>query len=513
MGFGRYRFVRSLFRLQMKNYVNAIGLLMVAAAVSWWIESELETRRYSMVFLAAVLVSAVLWGRNVGLFSATVAFLTYNFLLVEPKFTFTFAPADDLVTIGVFYAVAILTGGLAGRVRDQRQAADWRARTMTMLFETSREASQSSDRDELAGLLASRANALCAGPAFVFLADAEGQLQLVRSSGDVGNNARKAAAVAEKVWHGHPPVLWDDPKKRRALAWVNLSSTHGRIGLLVYQIMRRSEAENGADTQAMAALAEVGSIALDRAQLIDEVTRSRVEAETGRLRGAILSSISHDFRTPLSAILASSSGLLRHEAKLDEVTSRGMLTNIKEQAERLNRYVRNMLDIIKIESGGISGNLEVMDVIEVINAAVAVVRDRLGQRSVKRAFSEHAIFVEADPILLEQVLLNLLENAIKFSEDGSLITVSVTTVSGVVEIIVADQGSGIPKDQIERVFEKFHVVKFPGRREGGTGLGLSIARGFVEAMNGDIWAESPRPDGPGTRIHIVFPKVDSESIE
>jgi len=277
--------------------------------------------------------------------------------------------------------------------------------------------------------------------------------------------------------------------------------------------MRRSEAENGADTQAMAALAEVGSIALDRAQLIDEVTRSRVEAETGRLRGAILSSISHDFRTPLSAILASSSGLLRHEAKLDEVTSRGMLTNIKEQAERLNRYVRNMLDIIKIESGGISGNLEVMDVIEVINAAVAVVRDRLGQRSVKRAFSEHAIFVEADPILLEQVLLNLLENAIKFSEDGSLITVSVTTVSGVVEIIVADQGSGIPKDQIERVFEKFHVVKFPGRREGGTGLGLSIARGFVEAMNGDIWAESPRPDGPGTRIHIVFPKVDSESIE
>lgn len=500
------RHITGNVRRPILDYAAAILMVGGAGFFGWALERALGTESIPMVFLASVLLSAVWFGRNAALIAAFMAIFAYNFLLVQPRFTI--ATADNLVTLGVFLAVAVITGGLAGRVRDQARAAAWRARVTTNLFEASRELSRSSDQEILAESLATLAAQAANGAAYVFLRG-EGGLTLHSAARNDTDQDETALALADTHWQrllGSTSAKEDPPGSERFFVFA-LHAVRGPLGLLICRKRSRFDPRAGADQQTLSVLADLGSIALERAHLMQEMTAAKIVAETEKLRTALLSSISHDFRTPLATILASSTSLLRHGAQFDEATSQRLILGIKDQADRLNRYVRNLLDIIRIESGGLAVKGEPTDPADVANAAIERVQPQLGARRLESEFAPEVTLIQADPLLLEQVFVNLLENAIHYSADGSRITLAIGGDADQVQISVTDEGRGIPPAKLESVFEKFYRGNNDDQHPRGTGLGLSICRGLTEAMQGRIWAESPVANGAGTRIQIVFPSL------
>ena len=220
-----------------------------------------------------------------------------------------------------------------------------------------------------------------------------------------------------------------------------------------------------------------------------------------------MNSVSHDLRTPLSTVLGASTTLIDLGDKLTPAVRADLLLSIREEAERLSRYVGDLLDMTRLEGGGLNIRADWIDVRDVLNAASKRVARRLGKRRMTRDFPAQLSLVMVDQGLLEQALVNILENAIAYSPDGSTVELAAYEDRGAVVISIEDEGKGIPTAELERVFDKFRRMEEPSDRTKGAGLGLAIAKGFVEAMNGRIAAASPLQDGKGTRILISLPKA------
>ena len=261
----------------------------------------------------------------------------------------------------------------------------------------------------------------------------------------------------------------------------------------------------------MAALLDQGAVVLERAELAAATVENEALRRSDKLRAALLNSISHDLRTPLSTVMGSATTLIDYGPTLKPEVSGDLLISIREEAERLNRYVGDLLDMTRLEGGALKTKSEWTDVRDVLAAAIGRVERRLEIRKLTRDFPDELTLVQVDPGLLEQAIVNILENAIAYSPDGSLIEVAAYEDRGNVVISIEDEGPGIPQADIERIFEKFRRLEEPsdrnrGDRHKGAGLGLSIAKGFIEAMNGRIAAASPLAHGRGTRILISLPK-------
>jgi two-component system sensor histidine kinase KdpD len=255
------------------------------------------------------------------------------------------------------------------------------------------------------------------------------------------------------------------------------------------------------------ALLEQGAVALERAELATEAVETETLRRADRFRSALLNSISHDLRTPLSTVLGASSTLIDYGKGMTAAVRDDLLLSIREEAERLNRYVGNLLDMTRLEGGALRLRTDWTDVRDVLGAAAERVSRRLETRVLARDFPVELSLVRADPSLLEQAVVNILENAIAYSQDGARIEMAAYEDRSNVVISIEDEGRGIPTAELEQVFEKFRRMEEPTDRHQGAGLGLSISKGFVDAMGGRIAAASPIHDGKGTRILISLPKA------
>jgi two-component system sensor histidine kinase KdpD len=291
-----------------------------------------------------------------------------------------------------------------------------------------------------------------------------------------------------------------------------LQGVRARTGVVGFEPKALLGAEN--ERFAMALL-DQGAIALERVELAAAAVDAEALRRTDRLRSALLNSVSHDLRTPLATVLGSVTTLIDFGKSVEPAVADDLLLSIREEAERLNRYVGDLLDMTRLEGGALVTRRDWTDVRDVISAAIARVSRRLENRRIQRDFPAELSAVPADPSLLEQALVNILENAIAYSENGSLIETAAYEDRGNVVISIEDEGRGIPTAELERVFEKFRRMEEAtdrgGERGKGAGLGLAISKGFVEAMGGRIAAASPiqdRPDGSkgGTRILISLRK-------
>jgi two-component system sensor histidine kinase KdpD len=260
----------------------------------------------------------------------------------------------------------------------------------------------------------------------------------------------------------------------------------------------------------VSALLDQGAVALERAELAAATVENEALRRSDKLRGALLNSISHDLRTPLSTVLGSATTLIDYDATLKPEIRADLLISIREEAERLNRYVGDLLDMTKLEGGALNPRAEWTDVRDVLTAAARRIERRLGARALVRDFPPELSATQLDPGLLEQAIVNILENALAYSPDGLPIEIAVFEDRANVVISIEDEGPGIPKGEIERIFEKFRRGEEPSDRgrgdRKGAGLGLSIAKGFIEAMGGRIAAASPIHGGRGTRILISLKK-------
>jgi two-component system sensor histidine kinase KdpD len=490
------------------GYAVGVGLVVVATGLGVVLDRSFERVDLGVIYLAAVVAAGVLYGLRPALAAATAAFLVYNFLFLRPLYSLAIGSPTDLLTLVLFWAVALTTGALAGRVREQVRNAQRRASAVSALLAASQTLSGAEDARATARALAEQASAAAGAKAVVLLPEGE-DLAVVASAPPVEPPLQLgAAAMAAARWaweKGEPAGHGTGTLPQTSWTFRPLQGVRGRSGVAGIEADALAP---GSDEERLAlAILDQGAMAIERAHLAGQALETETLKRADRFRGALMNSVSHDLRTPLSTVLGSATTLIDYGDTLTPAVRADLLLSIREEAERLNRYVGDLLDMTRLEGGGLNIKSDWTDVRDVLNAAADRISRRLGDRTLVRDFPTDLSMIMVDEGLLEQAVVNILENAIAYSPDGSRIELAAYEDRGTVVISIEDEGQGIPTAVLERVFDKFRRMEEPSDRTKGAGLGLAIAKGFVEAMDGRIAAASPIADDHGTRVLISLPKA------
>ena len=489
--------------LRWRGQAGSVGLVLLAMGAAAVMDRRVENANLAMIFMLSVLGSGLAFGFWPALTAAALAALSYNFFFLSPRLTFVIGHPADVLTFGVFFAVAVTTGWLAGRVRDQARATSRRASAISALLAASRRLSGAARKEDAATALAEQLAAATGGRAVVFL-PAGGDIALAAASPAMEPLSTADLAAARWSWEkGEPAGAGTGTLPNAGWTFRPLQGVKARSGVAGLE-PRTLAAEE--DERFALALLDQGAIALERAEFAAEAADADALRRSDRLRSALLNSVSHDLRTPLSTVLGAVTTLIEFGKGMQPKVRTDLLLSIREEAERLNRYVGDLLDMTRLEGGALNTRKDWTDVRDVVAAAIGRVERRLENRRLDRDFPAQLSMVMADPSLLEQALVNILENAIAYSPDGSTIETAAYEDRGNVVISIEDEGRGIPTAELERVFERFRRMEEATDRGKGAGLGLAIAKGFVEAMGGRIAAASPIHDGRGTRILISLRK-------
>ncbi len=497
-------------RIDWRGYGTAAGTVALANGVAAIADRFTAGANLAMVFLVSVLVTGLGFGLWPALVAAGLAALTYNFFFLEPRYTIYIGHPADLFTFAVFFAVALATGWLTGRVRDQARTTSRRASSVTALLTASRSLSAASTRDQAAQVLADQTSAAASGAAVVMLPNED---DLVLTAGAPTAKILDTAAMTAARW------AWKKGEAAGAgtgtlpqIGWTfhPLQGLRGRAG--VAGVEARNMRHGSEEERFLLAMLGQGAVALERAELAASDVEHEALRRSDLLRSALLNSISHDLRTPLSTVLGSTTTLIDYGPSLAPEVRSDLLISIREEAERLNRYVGNLLDMTKLEGGALTLRREWSDVRDVLAAAIEQVSRRAPDRVIERDFPPELSALELDPALLEQAVVNILENAVAYSPPGKPIEVAAYEDRLNVVIGIEDEGRGIPTADLENVFNKFRRLQSASDRGEGVGLGLSISKGFIEAMGGRIAAASPIHTDPqtgphGTRILISLRKA------
>jgi two-component system sensor histidine kinase KdpD len=486
-----------------RGHLGALALVALAALIAMPIDRYVESANLAMVFMLSVLVAGLAFGLWPAVLAAAASAFAYNFFFLEPRLTVSIGHPADVLTFGVFFAVAMTTGWLAGRVRDQSRAVARRASAISAVLAATRRLSAAAKAEDAATALAEQL-AAATGCKAVVLTPAGEDLSLAAAAPALDGLSAGDMAAARWAWEkGEAAGAGTGTLPNAGWTFRPLQGVKARAGVagIEPQAIATEDGE-----RFVAALLDQGAVALERAEFAAVAADAEALRRTDTLRSALLNSVSHDLRTPLSTVLGSATTLIDYGKSLSARVREDLLQSIREEAERLNRYVGDLLDMTRLEGGALVTRREWTDVRDVLRAAVERVRRRLEGRKVAWEFPDQVTMVMADASLLEQALVNILENAVTYSPDRTAIEVAAYEDRNNVVISIEDEGRGIPTPELERVFEKFRRMDEATDRGKGAGLGLAISKGFVEAMGGRIAAASPIHDGRGTRILISLPK-------
>jgi len=487
------------------GHLGALGSVAVAGGVAYYVDRYAQSANLAMVFMLSVLVSGLAFGLWPAVTAAASAALVYNFFFLEPRLTFYIGHPSDVLTFAVFFAVAMTTGWLTGRVRDQAMAVSRRASAISAVLAATRRLSAAARAQDAATALAEQLAAATSAGAVV-LTPRDGDIAISAASPPLDALSPGDMAAARWAWEkGEPAGHGTGTLPNAAWTFRPLQGVRARAGVVGVE-PKAVATEDG--ERFVAALLDQGAVALERAEFAADAADAEALRRADRLRSALFNSISHDLRTPLSTVLGAATTLIDFGKTLAPRVRDDLLLSIREEAERLNRYVGDLLDMTRLEGGGLSTRQEWVDIRDVLRAAVDRVKRRLEGRKIARDFPPQLSMVKADASLLEQALVNILENAVAYSPDRTTIEVAAYEDRGNVVISIEDEGRGIPTTELERVFERFRRMEEATDRGKGAGLGLAISKGFVEAMGGRIAAASPIHDGRGTRILISLPKEE-----
>ncbi|MDB5402571.1 MAG: histidine kinase [Rhodopila sp.] len=487
-----------------RPYAIATLLALLAIPVATGLRQLLGITNVALVFLTAILIAAVLEGLGPSLFACFVGMLAYNFFFLPPLYTFTIADPENVVALFFFAVVAVIASNLAARVRGQALVARLRARQTNDLYQFSRKLAVAVTLDDLLWATAHQI-ALMLKVRVVLLLPENGSVA-VRAGFPPEDMLDEADLAAAKWSWEKNHIAGRGSDTLPGGKWLFQPLRTGRGPLGVVGIIRDEPGPLLTPDQQrlLDALADQAALAIERVNLARDLHLARLQVETDRLRSALLTSISHDLRTPLASILGSATSLRSQDAILDQPTKQTLLGTIIEESDRLNRFIGNLLDMTRLESGALKARTSLNELSDVIGAVLRRASQILAAHRVKVDLPANLPLVALDMVLFEQVLFNLLDNAAKHAPDGSLITIQATHDADTVTLRILDEGEGIPANDVERIFEKFYRAGGPDRRRAGTGLGLAICRGFVEAMDGTISAAN-RTDRAGAVFTISLP--------
>jgi len=491
----------------LKSYAGTLAMVAAALGVGLVLQRYLGISVIALVFLTAVLTSAITYGLWPALVASLVSTLAYNFFFLPPLYTFTISDPQNVVALFFFAIVALIASNLTSRVRSQALAARQRAKTNEDLYLFSRKLGGAVTLDDLLWATSYQI-ALMLKVTVVILLPEEGTVAV--RSGYPPEDSLDEADLAAAKW------CWQNDREAGRGAdtlpgakrlFLPIRTGRGPVGVVGLASEREGALLSPDQRRLLDALCDQAALAIERTTLAHDLDNARLVAETDRLRSALLTSISHDLKTPLASILGAITSLRTYSKAYDEAAKEQLMAMVQEEAERLNRFIANLLDMTRLESGAVAPGLALVDLSEVVGSALKRAAPILAEHEIVMDLAADLPMLRLDFVLFEQVLFNLLDNAAKYAPAGSTVELRGNRAADRVILQVMDEGEGIPPADLERVFDKFYRVHGTDRRRAGTGLGLAICRGFVEAMGGTIRAGN-RPDRTGAVFTIEMPVPD-----
>lgn len=464
----------------------------------------------SVAYLMAVLLVAIRAGQTPAILTSLACFFSFNFFFTEPRYTFAITDSQNILTVVFFLLAAVVVSKLAARLRTQVDRLRENARRTETLYAFGRTVSAAVTQDDVLWAVAHHVAATLPGRSLVLMPEPDGGQAGLRIAAGYPPEDRLddvSAAAAQWAW-SNERIAGRGTATLPAAGWLFLPMKTARGGIGVLGVRQDSDLPPPPDQrQLLDVLADQAAIAIERTMLVSDIETARVATERERLRAALLSSLSHDLRTPLVSIMGAASSLISYGLTLTDPQRGELSQTILEEAERLNRFVQNLLDMTRLEAGALRPRTDWVDLQDVIDAARRRAARLLSRHTVRVTVPPALPLVCLDPVLMEQVLFNLLDNAQKYSPDGSTISLWASHSGTELTLEISDQGPGIPAEDRDRVFDMFYRVDQTDRQS-GTGLGLAICRGIVTAHGGTLTADSGL-NGVGASLILRLPMPDT----
>ncbi|MCO6412645.1 MAG: DUF4118 domain-containing protein [Thiogranum sp.] len=479
-----------------RAYAGAVGVVIATVGLAFVVDRLMPHASLSLLFLTGVLIVATRTGLGPSLLASVLSFLAFNFFFTSPYYTFEVTDEGDVATLVFFLLMAAISGNLAARMHREMAERHLSLQRISNLYEFSRRMSSAAGTEEVLDALADYlAQALNSGV----------EVLIVNDRGLPESRARAGQAMSapqpdiEAAWSEE----FRGPFALGACHFLKLVTSRQRMAMVVIH----TDSMDAEQVRLARSLCDQATIALDRTQLVADLEQARLVSETEQLRSALLSSVSHDLRTPLASIIGSTSSVLEYGDSFSEENRKTLLETVLGEAQRLDRHIQNLLDMTRLGQGSLQLRRDWVDLNDIIASTADRMRDTLDDLSLDIDVAPEMPLLWVHGVLIEQALVNLLDNAIRFSPPGGRILIAARHCNDRVEIDLCDEGPGIPDSEREKIFDMFYTARDGDRGSlQGSGLGLAICRGMIVAHGGSITAHDGR-NGRGTCMRIVLPVI------
>ena len=486
-----------------RAYLGTVVVVGLCTAIAVAVHRNLDPSNLVMVYLMGVVVAAVTFGRGPAVLASILSVAVFDFSFVPPRFSFSVANTQYVITFVVMLLVAVVIGTLTAQLREQLASSRLRERRTAALYRLSHELAGRSTAREVMGVAVDRIIEVFGGRVALLVPDDASRVSVAAGDTQLFGGAEHERAVAQWSYdHRQMAGLGTSTLSASRALHLPLLGSAAVLGVLSVQPGDAQQLRDPERMKLLQALASQTALALERCQLAEQAERANARAETERARSALLSSVSHDLRTPLAAITGAASSLRDDTGTLPAETRRDLADTIADEALRLNRLIGDLLEMTRLESGALLLRKEWHSLEEIVGAALVRLEILLGDRPIELAIPGDLPLVSMDDVLFERVVSNLVENADKYSPPGSPVELTGAVEGRTLRFAVADRGQGLPVGEEQRVFEKFYRGPAANRRP-GVGLGLAICRGIVEAHGGRI--EAAQRDGGGAVFTVWLP--------
>ncbi len=489
----------------LRRYLLSLLLVAAVTGLGYLIRDFVAPTNLVMLYLLAVVLAAANLGRGPSILASFLGVLAFDFFFVQPYLTFAFTDTEYLITFAGLFVASLVISQLGAQLRDQAESARRRQMETTSLYGLSRDLAVAEGMDAILKAVTDNIAQTFDRDVVIFLPDTHGKLKPIAATSDFQTGENDLAVAEWAMEHDQIAGRGTDTLPAAQARYLPLKTAHGTVGVLAVRPHDPARHLPPEGYRLLESFASQAAIAIERIQLFEQARQSQLLQATEKLQSALLNSISHDLRTPLVSVTGALTSLDEQAGSLTEEDRRSLILTAREEAERLNRLVGNLLSMTRIESGAIRLNRQGEEIAEIVNAALEQLGKRIGDHPVRVNITPDFPSVPMDFNLMVQVLVNVVENAAKYSPAGAPIDITADYDESTAHLEVTDRGIGIPPGDSTRIFDKFYRVQRP-ESVSGSGLGLTISKGIIDAHGGLISAR-PRAGG-GTVITIELPIME-----
>jgi len=491
--------------LPIKNkiylYLASIAFVIIVTFFGVLVRKTIAPTNIVIFYLLIVVLTAVWWGRGPAVMVSFLSVLAFDYFLVPPYLTFVVSDFQYIFTFIGFLIVGLVISALASKTRQQAIKAREKEAQVTMLYQLSKDLAVSDSLGDALRIIRTNVEQIFNCHTAIFLS--VGSAIEPSSFSSEFPIEEHEITIAAWVFENEKEAGWGTDILPAAKAYyLPLKTSQGVFGVLGVLFKEGQESLDSRENSLLNALVSQAAVAIQRIKLFEISRQMELVRETEKLQAALLNSISHDLRTPLVSIIGALSSLLQDSSSLDAQMRKEFLKSAYEDAGSLNRLVGNLLDMTRVEAGTLKINAKLCDLRDVIGTSLQALKDKLEKRDVRIDVPQNMPEVPMDFTLMMRVFVNLVDNAVKYSNQEAPIEITAKLLENEIKIEVKDQGFGIPEEDITRIFDKFYRAVKP-RQVTGTGLGLSICKGIVEAHGGRIFAENN--SDKGATLTVILP--------